>query len=237
MSRAARAGWALGAVALWYGLCAEPLARQLEEQRAGQLRTAGAPEAVELLLAMAEQDPDALPRGADRAAALALLEEVLALEQAQMRWSEGATALLSPAQLAVVAANTGRPPLPRSRGWPRTPSELLAIVRTLAERHGSAFGDPPPPPAQDLLPGVPPLERVRGLAALVELNEPPLSDAQAHALQLAALEGIRAHELGWERSQALIDALGPAARRVRRPPGAARGDEGRTALALGLLRP
>lgn len=237
MTAEARAGLTLLLAALWFGALADPAARALEEQRAGQLRTAGAAEAVERVLSLASRAPEAMPQGEERARCYALLEEALALEQVTLRWSEGALALLSPEQRAVVAAQARRPPMPRSRAWPRTPTELLYIVQTLSDRHGTSLGQPPPLPEEDPMPGTPPLDRLRGLAALVELNEPPLTASQAEALQLAALEGIRAHEEGWARASALIDALGADAVDPHRPPGAARGDPGRSAQALAALRP
>lgn len=236
MSRLARAWLALALGVLWFwGGPAEGLAERVARARAEELRSEGAGLAVEGVLRAADGDPDALPRGA---AALALAEHLraaLSHEDHTARWSEGALALLDDAQRAAVKAGADRPPLPPSRSNPRTPAELVRLVERLSAQVGAVSDPPPPPPDQDPLPGLSPVARARGLLTLVESGSPPLSPAQARAIQAAALGGVRAHEALYAEVNLILSALDPTLL-ASMPRLGERHDPARAEAALSALR-
>lgn len=211
MSRLTRALLAAALGALWFwGGPAEGLADRIARARAEELRSEGAGLAVEVILRAADDAPEALPRGAEALALAECLSAALAHEDHTARWSEGALATLDDAQRAAVKAGAERPALPPSRANPRTPAELVRLVELLSAQVGAVSDPPPPTPDQDPLPGLSPVARARGLLTLVETGSPPLSPAQARAIQAAALAGVRAHEALYAEVSHILNALDPA---------------------------
>ena len=236
MSRLTRAliAAALGLFWFWGGP-AEQLAEDISRARAEELRSEGAGLAVEVILRAADDAPDALPRGEEALALAEHLRAALQHEDHTARWSEGALALLDDDQRASVKLGADRPPLPPSRSNPRTPAELVRLVELLSAQVGAVSNPPPPPPDQDPLPGLSPVARARGLLALVEAGSPPLTPAQARAIQAAALGGVRAHEALYAEVSVILNSLDPSLL-ASLPRLGERHDPNRAEAALAALR-
>ncbi len=198
---------ALGGTA-WFAFLAPPLARSLEEARAHSVIEVQLHDVILAIALAGQQDPAALPHGAQAGEARELLEQALLLDAVKSSWPQQAAVALGPELLETARSEADRPAMPRSRAHPNVPSELLALEQTLARRFGSWGGPAPPVPPEDLWSGFPPDDQAKGLLAVAESQ--PLSQQQARGLQGAVLLGLGANDAQPALVDALAELLGPS---------------------------
>lgn len=182
MRPAARASLALLLLAGWWGGAVPGLVHDLEARRAAERVE---PQVLALASAIAEARRSLLPRGAQAAQARDLLQEAAFDLQIERSWTLRAGSALNPSQRVSVAP---APERPRGRHQPWLDPELPALLDALGRAHGYSAVTPPDQPPFDPWPGVEPRRRAEVLRVLA----PELSDAQAWAVEVLALEAAQA---------------------------------------------